>query len=67
MGRGPLVFRGPLPGGPRPMLGIEKFFYMSHASQSMKRYQVLLVELELPLYTLKISEYRGPIENNSRW
>src|SRR6218665_1142481 len=46
-----LVGHGPLPGGPRPRLGIEKFFSVSHVSPSMKRYQVLVVELELPLHT----------------
>ena len=44
------VGRGPLPGGPRPRLGIENFFHVSHVSQSMKRYHVLVVELELPLH-----------------
>ena len=52
MGRGPLVGRGPLPGGPRPRMGIEKFFDVSDVSQSMKTYQVLVVELELTLHSL---------------
>ena len=46
----PLVGCGLLPGGPRPKLAIEKFFDVSHVSQSMKRYQVLVVELELLLH-----------------
>ena len=50
VGRGPLVSRGPLPGAPRPRLGIENFWDVSHVSQSLKRYQVLVVELELPLH-----------------
>src|SRR6218665_3640775 len=48
----PMVGRGPLPGGPRPRMGIEKFFYVGDVSQSMKRYQVLVVELELTLHSL---------------
>jgi len=47
------VGRGPLPGGPRPRFGIEKFFDASHMSQSIKRFQVLIVELELPLHRLR--------------
>ena len=33
------------------------FFDVSHVSQYTKRYQVLLVELELPLHTQMISEH----------
>ena len=35
---------------------LRKNFHVSHVSQSMKRYQVLVVELELPLHTQMISE-----------
>ena len=42
------VGRGTLPGGPRPRLGIENFLC---ESQSMKRYQVLVVELDFLLHT----------------
>jgi len=47
VGRGPPVGRGSLPGGSRLRLGNEKCFCVSHVSQFMKRYQVLVVELEL--------------------
>jgi len=50
VGRGPLVDRGPLPGGPRPRLGIENFLVCESRVTIHEKVPVLVVELELPLH-----------------
>ena len=41
---------------------LRNIFDVGHVSQSMKRYQVLVVELELPLHTGMISEHIKKIQ-----